>query len=137
MILTAGGVTKTPLAAALQFFAAELPAPLLRLAPNGRSAGVVVTSEMVSGESRELNSRAHKAGTQELLSQDEAAPAVYFLFSTFKVRRRRLLPQSRRKERVLNSGAHLYNEQRATVRRDKALVFSGEIPARQSNRSSR
>ena len=49
MILTAAGVTKTPLAAALQFFAAELPAPLLRLAPTGRSAGVVVTSEMVSG----------------------------------------------------------------------------------------
>ena len=32
--------------------------------------------------SRELSSRARKAGTQELLSQDEA-PAVYFLLSTF------------------------------------------------------
>ncbi|MHB8392543.1 MAG: hypothetical protein ACYDBH_23665, partial [Acidobacteriaceae bacterium] len=29
------------------------------------------------------------------------------------------------------------NEQRTTVRRDKALVFSGDIPARQGNRSSR
>ena len=46
--MTAEGDAKTPSSAALQFFAAELPAPLLRLALNGRSAGVVVTSEMVS-----------------------------------------------------------------------------------------
>ncbi len=52
MIVAAEGDTKTSAEAALSFCAAELPAPLLRLALNGRFAGVVVTSEMVSGESR-------------------------------------------------------------------------------------
>ncbi len=50
MIVAAEGDTKTSAEAALSFCAAELPAPLLRLALNGRFAGVVVTSEMVSGE---------------------------------------------------------------------------------------
>jgi hypothetical protein len=53
--MTAEGDAKTPSSAALQFFAAELPAPLLRLALNGRSAGVVVTSEMVSVNTPSIN----------------------------------------------------------------------------------
>ena len=55
MIVPVEDDTKTPAEAGLQFFAAELPAPLLRLALNGRSAGVVVTSEMVSVNISRIN----------------------------------------------------------------------------------
>ena len=55
MIVPVEDDTKTPAEAGLQFFAAELPAPLLRLALNGRSAGVVVTSEMVSVNTSSIN----------------------------------------------------------------------------------